>query len=75
MSVRGVGDRWLAGEQVEGVAYGFKAKVEIADGHNAGERGMVVLLMDVRADPLYLVELPEQASPLRVRQSALKPVG
>jgi hypothetical protein len=72
-SIRGVGDRWLAGETVRGVEFGFKAPVEIADGHNAGRRGTVVLLMDVGADPLYLVEMDSEPGRIRVRQSSLRP--
>jgi hypothetical protein len=71
--IRGVGDRWLAGEPIDGIAFGFKSAVELADGRNAGRRGTVVLLMDVSADPLYLVELGGQGGAVRVRQSSLRP--
>jgi hypothetical protein len=71
--IRGVGDRWLAGESIAGIAFGFKAAVELADGHTEGQRGTVVLLMDVSADPLYLVELVgQQGGSVRVRQSSLR---
>lgn len=69
----GLGDRWLAGEQVDGVAFGLRARVEIVRGRHARRRGTVLLLMDVGDDPLYLVDLGGLT--IRVRQSDLKGVG
>jgi hypothetical protein len=71
-AIRGVGDRWLAGERIEGINFGFKSTVEIAEGHNEGARGTVTLLMDVSANPLYLVELVGKGGSVRVRQSSLR---
>lgn len=67
---RGLGDRWLAGERVDGVAFEHGAEVEITRGRHAGQRGSVALLMDLGGDPLYLVDLGEGA--VRVRQSELR---
>lgn len=70
---RGLGDRWLAGEMVDGVRFEHGAAVEIASGRYAGRRGTVALLMDLGEDPLYLVDLGESA--VRVRQSDLCRAG
>ena len=67
MSVRGLGDRWLAGEPIAGVAFAQGARVVAPDGRT----GRILLLMSGPPDPLYLVELDGDARPRRVRQSAL----
>lgn len=67
-----MGDRWLAGERVDGVAFELRAAVEIARGRYAGRRGSILLLMDVDDDPLYLVDLG--GGTVRVRQSDLRRV-
>ena len=70
MELRGVGDRWMAGEPVPGVQFGMREAVEITGGPRTGERGTVLLLVDVAAEPVYFVELPVGAV-VRVRQSQL----
>jgi hypothetical protein len=72
MSIRGQGDRWLAGEPVEGVQFEHHAQVEIAAGALDGRRGTVALLMSLGADPLYLVQLTGGGGDVRVRQAALR---
>ena len=73
-SIRGVGDRWLAGEVVPGVSFGLHDRVQIAAGRHAGAMGGVVLLTLVRPEPTYLVALGD-GSAVRVRQSALRPLA
>lgn len=70
---RGAGDRWLAGEAVEGVQFGQHAAVEVAGGRHAGARGRVALLLALGDDPLYLVSLADGQGDARVRQSSLLP--
>jgi hypothetical protein len=69
--VRGVGDRWLADERVDGVRFAHHARVVVAEGARAGARGSVRLLLAVSPEPLYLVEL-DAGGDLRVRQSRLR---
>ena len=57
MNIRGQGDRWLAGEPIQGVQLEHRAAVEIIGGPHAGQTGSVAFLMSLDADPLYLVEL------------------
>ena len=71
MELRGVGDRWMAGEQVDGVAFGPRAPVEITGGTHTATRAVVLLLSDVREEPVYLVELAA-GGVARVRQSWLR---
>ena len=68
--MRGVGDRWLAGEAVDGVTFGHGARVEVAGGAHDGRRGTIALLLSLGADPAYLVAL-DGGGDARVRQSAL----
>ena len=72
MTLRGQGDRWLAGEPVDGVQFEHHAAVEITGGVHAGKRGLVAFLMNLDADPLYLVALESGAGDVRVRQSSLR---
>ena len=67
MSVRGLGDRWLAGEAIEGVEFAHGAAVVAPDGRT----GSILLLMSGPPDPLYLVELDEEPRARRMRQSVL----
>ena len=67
MTLRGLGDRWLAGEALDGVTFGQGDRVVAPDGH----AGRVLLLMSGPPDPLYLVELDGVPRPRRMRQSAL----
>ena len=75
MSVRGLGDRWLAGEPIDGVAFAHNQSVMIAEGTRGGQRGIVVLLMAVTPVPRYLVRLAAGGDEVRVLQSALEPDG
>ena len=68
--MKGSGDRWLAGETVEGVAFAHGARVEVAGGALDGRRGRIALLIALGADPAYLVTL-DGGGDVRVRQSSL----
>jgi hypothetical protein len=72
VSIRGQGDRWLAGDRVDGVEFEHHARVEIIAGPHAGQRGAVAFLMNLERDPLYLVQLLPSGGDVRVRQSALR---
>lgn len=72
---RGAGDRWLAGEAVDGVRYGHHAAVAVTAGRHAGARGRIALLLSLGDDPLYLVLLADGQGEARVRQSALRPLA
>jgi hypothetical protein len=65
----------MAGEQIPGVDFGLDAAVEISEGPHAGDGGRIVILLAVRPEPLYLVELRSGTGDVRVRQSALRPGG
>lgn len=67
----GLGDRWLAGEPLDGIRFGPRAAIEIATGSREGQRGHVALLLGVAPEPFYLVAL-DDGSELRIRQSALR---
>ena len=75
--VPGPGDRWLAGEPVDGVAFGPRERVEFVRGSRAGGRATVVLLVAVSPEPMYHVVTEDGDPPreLHVRQSALRSVG
>jgi len=75
VSVRGLGDRWLAGERVSGVAFAHHDAVRIAAGPRAGAMGSIALLLAVEPEPVYLVELASGGGDVRVRQSALQPLA
>lgn len=72
MDIRGLGDRWFAGESIPGVAFGHNEAVEITAGEYSGHTGSIVFLMDVAPEPLYLVELGSANGDVRIRQSALR---
>lgn len=74
MDIRGVGDRWLAGETIPGVAFAMHASVEVTSGRFRGQGGAVILLMALASEPLYLVKLNAGAGDVRVRQSELRAV-
>jgi hypothetical protein len=74
VSVRGAGDRWLAGEAVAGVAFALHDRVQIVAGRHAGEIGGIALLTALHPEPTYLVALGGDAT-ARVRQSALRPTA
>lgn len=75
METRGLGDRWLAGDAIEGVLFARHDAVSIVDGPDSGASGSIVLLMGVRPQPTYLVELASGRGNVRVRQSELRPAG
>ncbi len=68
----GAGDRWLAGERVDGVLFGHHDRVEFVTGRFGGERGRVELLLALGPEPRYLVALERGGEAVRVRQSALR---
>ena len=71
---RGAGDRWLAGETVEGVTFTPDQVVELARGPRAGEQAVVLLLVALEPEPMYRV-LARKGDELHVRQSALRPTS
>ena len=75
METRGLGDRWLAGDAIDGVLFARNDAVAITDGPNTGETGSIVLLMGIRPQPTYLVELASGRGTARARQSELRPAG
>ena len=72
MEMRGLGDRWLAGDAVEGVTFARHASVSIVEGPHSGETGAIMLLTGIRPQPTYLVELGSGRGSVRVRQSELR---
>jgi hypothetical protein len=74
MTIRGAGDRWLAGDMPEGVTFALNDVVEITAGAEGGKWGTIRLLLGLRPEPLYLVELGSGQGDVRVRQSALRAV-
>lgn len=75
MNIRGMGDRWLAGERIPGVTFAHHESVDILTGPHAQERGAIVMLLGVDPEPVYLVELGSGRADVRVRQSGLRTVG
>jgi hypothetical protein len=71
-SMRGVGDRWLAGEPVDGVRFAHHDRVEITGGALDGARGTIALLVGLVPEPSYLVSRGA-AGDVKVRQSSLRP--
>lgn len=69
----GLGDRWLAGEAVPGVLFALNDSVRIVGGAHAGEGGSIILLIGIRPEPTYLVELGSGRGDVRLRQSELGP--
>jgi len=69
--MRGLGDRWLAGEPVDGVAFAHHDSVEVVGGSLDGHAGTVLLLLAVAPEPLYLVAVDGRGD-VRIRQSALQ---
>ncbi len=68
----GIGDRWLAGERIPGVAFALHDAVEIVAGPFDGEQGFIALLMGLSPEAGYLVTVPTRGD-VRLRQSALRP--
>lgn len=70
----GLGDRWLRGEAVAGVAFALHDRVRLVGGSRDGQGATVRLLLAVTPEPHYLVVLDgDDARELRVRQSSLGP--
>ena len=67
---RGLGDRWLDGQPIDGVVFGLGDLVAVDGGRADGRQGRVRLLLSPPPDPLYLVELDDGAT-VRVRQASL----
>ena len=74
MTTRGLGDRWLAGEAIDGVAYAQHTLVQVVEGSRAGARGIVLLLMSIEPEPRYLVQL-ESGEQVPIRETALLAVS
>jgi hypothetical protein len=72
MTIRGLGDRWLAGDAVPGVAFAHNETVEILAGSRAQQRGTIALLLGVEPEPVYLVALSDGRGDVRLRQSELR---
>jgi hypothetical protein len=72
MSGPGLGDRWLAGDRIPGVAFALNERVEIAEGRFGGRAGTVLLLMAVAPEPRYLIGLGADGGDVRIRQSQLR---
>jgi hypothetical protein len=71
--MRGVGDRWLAGQEVPGVLFAHHDLVEVTAGPHAGASGTIALLIGLSPEPTYLVSLGTGGD-LRARQSFLRPL-
>lgn len=67
----GIGDRWLAGEPVDGISFAHHERVRIVQGPHAGVVGTVALLLGVTPEPSYLISLGTGGD-ARVRQSGLE---
>lgn len=72
MTTQGIGDRWLRGERIPGVAFALHQRVVVAGGSRDGQHGTVALLLAVAPHPLYLVALDGDAGDLKVRQPSLR---
>lgn len=72
---RGVGDRWMAGERIPGVAFAQHDGVQITEGPHAGRAGRVLLLAAPPPAAAYLVELEGVGAPVRLLQAALRPAS
>lgn len=71
MTLRGLGDRWLAGERIEGIRFAHHDRVTVVGGAHDGDVGTVSLLLGPAPDPLYLVTLERGGRAVRLRQSEL----
>jgi hypothetical protein len=72
LETRGLGDRLLAGEAIDGVLFAHHDTVSIVEGPHSGGIGSIVLLMGIRPQPTYLVEMGSGRGNVRVRQSELR---
>jgi hypothetical protein len=69
---RGLGDRWMAGESIPGVAFALHDPVHVADGPHAGRAGRVLLLAAPPPRTAYLIAVDGADAPVRVPQAALR---
>ena len=70
----GLGDRWMAGEALPGIAFAQHARVVLREGPRAGAMGTVLLLIAVSPEPRYAVRLDgEGAAVVKAAQGALAP--
>lgn len=69
----GLGDRWMAGEALPGIAHAQHARVVVRAGAHAGATGTVLLLVAVTPEPRYAVRLDDVAGApiVRLAQDAL----
>ena len=67
-------NRWLAGEQIDGVDFVLNAAVEVTDGEHRGTVGAVVSLASLDPVPSFVVE-PGEGKDIVVEQSNLRPTG
>lgn len=72
MNIRGLGDRWLAGEAIDGVVFQRHDSVEVLTGRFEGEHGRIELLMDVEPEARYLVKVATSERLVPIAQSALR---
>jgi len=72
MQMRGLGDRWLAGERIDGVSFQRHDAVEVMMGRYEGEAGRIELLMDLEPEARYLVKLASEERMVPVTQSSLR---
>ncbi len=66
----GLGDRWMAGEPLPGVAFAQHDAVELTAGPHVGRRGTIALLLAVSPEPSYLGAL-DGGGDVRARQGEL----
>jgi hypothetical protein len=62
----------LAGESIAGIAFAHNESVDIVNGPYTARRGVVMVLINLDADPLYLIALGSAGGVVRVRQSQLR---
>lgn len=72
MSVKGAGDRWLAGENVDGVTFARHDVVRFTSGSRAGATGVIELLVALAPEPQYLIVMHDGGN-VRAPQSVLEP--
>jgi hypothetical protein len=69
----GLGDRWMAGEPIPGVAFAQHDPVHVADGPHAGRVGRVLLLAAPPPAAAYLIAIDgDGGAPVRVPQADLR---
>ena len=69
----GLGDRWMAGERIPGVAFAHHDGVVVTAGPHAGRAGRVLLLAAPPPAAAYLVAVDGAGAPVRLAQTALEP--